>query len=168
MRYRGAVAQRNRNGRGMGDTPSWRPDTDAHCYSRALLATLFCAACRAGMPVLSSSLPCPAAYKPLVIRLAAYHASRPPIRHTGSSGPNARQNGSAIDNSAQHRLGVRMGYRRMEIQRSQDAASPGREPARASEQRCPLLFTRTACCFILSSFCIPSRASNLLFGCFLD
>jgi hypothetical protein len=25
----------------MGDTPSWRQTTDAHCYSRALLATLF-------------------------------------------------------------------------------------------------------------------------------
>jgi hypothetical protein len=41
MRHRRTIAQRNRNGRGMGDTPSWRQNTDACCYSRALLATLF-------------------------------------------------------------------------------------------------------------------------------
>lgn len=46
MRYRRANARRNRKGRGMGDTPSRRQTIDADCYSRALLATLFCAACR--------------------------------------------------------------------------------------------------------------------------
>jgi hypothetical protein len=90
MRYRGAVAQRNRNGGGMGESPSWRPDTDAHCYSRALLATLFCAACRAGMPVFSSSLPCPAAYQPRVIRLAA---SLSPCASRPDTGSRTRRNG---------------------------------------------------------------------------
>ena len=41
MRHRRTVARRNRNGRGMGDAPSWRQTADACCYSRALLATLF-------------------------------------------------------------------------------------------------------------------------------
>ena len=74
---------------------------------------------------------------------------------------------SAIGNAAQHRFGVRMRYRR-KIQRKQDMTIPGRGLVRTSDCRCPLLFTRTACCFILYSFCIPPRASNLLFECVLD
>lgn len=95
MRYRGTVVQRNRKGRGMGDTPSWRPDTDAHCYSRALLVTLFFAAFRSGNAGATPGL----RYQPRcfhlqrLIRLAASHASGPPIQHTGSPGPNTRQNG---------------------------------------------------------------------------
>jgi len=170
MRYRRTDVQRNRNGKGMGDTPSWRLNTDAHCYSRALLVTLFSADFRSGNAGFISGLPAPCLcfYLQRFIRLAAYHASGPPIQHTESQGPNARQDGicnrkfSAAPYRRAHGISLK------EIQRSQDVASPGREPARASRYNAHCLFTRTACCFILCCFCISSGASNLLSGCFLD
>ena len=170
MRYRGTDVQRNRNGKGMGDTPSWRPNTDAYCYSRALLVTLFFADFRSGnagfMSGMRTQYLC--FYLQRFIRLAAYHASGPPTQHTGSQGPNTRQDGicnrkfSAAPYRRAHGISLK------EIQRSQDVASPGREPARASTIDAHCLFTRTACCFILCGFCISSGASNLVFGCFLD
>jgi len=90
MRHRRTIVQRNRNGRGMGDTPSWRQPADAHCYSRALLATLFCATCWAGMPVLSSGLLC----QPCCFSFTACHSPCGQT-HPGwlKPAPSARQNG---------------------------------------------------------------------------
>ncbi len=84
MRYRGTFVQRNRKGRGMGDTPSWRPDNDAHCYSRALLVTLFFAAFWPENAETASGL----RYPPCCIlhhrfaSLAACDASGPPIHES--------------------------------------------------------------------------------------
>lgn len=87
MRHRRTVARRNRNGRGMGDTPSWRQTADACCYSRALLATFF-AAYRAGCRFFPACFAGPAAYHlPLVIRLAAKPSRWP------KPAPGARRNG---------------------------------------------------------------------------
>ena len=57
MRHRRTFVQRNRNGWGIGDTPSWRQAVDACCFSRALLIALFFAAFLAGVSDLPSVLP---------------------------------------------------------------------------------------------------------------
>lgn len=113
MRYRGTVVQRNRKGRGMGDTPSWRPDIDAHCYSRALLVTLFFAVFRSGNAGATPGL----RYQPTAfiynVLFTLRHTTHP--AHRSSTADQQAQTHakteSAIGNFAQHRLGVRMGYR---------------------------------------------------------
>ena len=71
---------------------------------------------------------------------------------------------TAIGNSAQHRFGVRMGYRWNTSQRTQDMTGSGRAPVRTSE---PLMSTAFhAHCLLL--YCVqPVRrgALNLLFEC---
>ena len=105
MRYRWAIARRNRKGRGMGDTPSRRQTLNADCYSRALLATFLQ---RIGPDAGCVRLVMPALLL-IICRLA--FALRP--NHTaGRNQPQAHvETKSAIGNAAQHRLGVRMGYR---------------------------------------------------------
>jgi len=89
----------------MGDAPSWRQTADACCYSRALLATFF-AAYRAGCRFFPTCFAGPAAYHlPLFIRLAAKPSRWPKPAQARV------ETESAIANAAQHRLGVRMGYR---------------------------------------------------------
>ena len=133
MRYRGTVVQRNRKGRGMGDTPSWRPNIDAHCYSRALLVTLFFAAFRSGnagaTPGLRYQLRC--FHLQRLIRLAAYHASGPPIQHTGSQGPNTRQNGicnrkfRAAPSRRAHGISLKMKFNDHRMQQALGESLPG-------------------------------------------
>jgi len=94
MRHRRANAQRNRNGRGMGDTPSWRQNTNAHCYSRALLVTLFFQ--RVGERRICVRLH-PAAvlncfFNHLLFALRPY-SSRRIFQSIGKPAPNARQDG---------------------------------------------------------------------------
>ena len=114
MRHRWTNRPAKQKRKGQRDTPSWRQITDADCYSRALLTALFFATCRAGMPVLSSGLlcqPCCFLIYPLVIRLAASLIPPAPNTLVAQAQTHVEME-SAISNAAQHRLGVRMRYRR--------------------------------------------------------
>ena len=100
------------------------------------------------MPVLSPGLPRPAAYQPLVIRLAANRFL------PGSNAPDIQAHAhveteSAIENSAQHRVGVRVRYRRKN-QRSQDMTNPGREFVRTSKTADVHCFSRA---LLVALFC---------------
>jgi hypothetical protein len=91
----------------MGDTPSWRQTADACCYSRALLAT-FIVLQRIGPDAGFVRLVLPA---PLLFIYRLSFALRP-NHPAGRNQPQARvKTESAIGNAAQHRLGVRIGYR---------------------------------------------------------